>query len=300
MASTNDVPTAIKFGTAGLGGIMGWCCVHPFNVLAVRANLASMEPGYKPSGFFKFAQANVAKNGAMSLYDGLSAGCTRQIFYATSRFGLFETFRDIIADRNDGVVDVKGRLAAGLTSGACAAIISCPAEVCLVRMANDSSLPKAEQRGYTSVVDAGMRILKEEGAAAFWRGAVPFVQRAMLVGVCQVGTYDQGKQFYEDAFGIQRGTIPNVFCAAMTSGLFYSLVTMPFESSKNRMAFQKPDPKTGVLPYRSTFQTMTTIAKSEGPLALWNGFPAYYGRCGGHTVTMFIFVEWLRNMYLGN
>ena len=34
--------------------------------------------------------------GFMSAYDGLGAGCTRQIFYATSRFGLFETFRDKI------------------------------------------------------------------------------------------------------------------------------------------------------------------------------------------------------------
>ena len=64
-----------------------------------------------------------------------------------------------------------------------------------------------------------MRITKEEGVATFWRGSAPFVQRAMLVGVCQVGTFDQGKQMYEEKFGIKRGTIFNVFCAAMTSGL---------------------------------------------------------------------------------
>ena len=38
-------------------------------------------------------------------------------------------------------------------------------------------------------------------------------------------------------------------------------------------------------------------AKSEGVLALWNGFLPYYLRCGGHTVTMFVFVSWLRETY---
>ena len=31
----------------------------------------------------------------------------------------------------------------------------------------------------------------------------------------------------------------------MTSGIIYSVLTMPLETTKNRMAFQKPDPITG-------------------------------------------------------
>ena len=64
------------------------------------------------------------------------------------------------------------------------------------------------------------------------------------------------------------------------------------------MAFQKPN-ATGALMYRSTGQTILAVARGQGPLALWNGFPPYYLRCGGHTVSMFIFVEWLRSMYQG-
>lgn len=89
----------------------------------------------------------------------------------------------------------------------------------------------------------------------------------------------------------------NVFAASMTSGLLYSIITMPFETAKNRMAFQKPDPVTKIMPYRGAFQTITSIAKSEGALRLWAGFPPYYLRCGGHTVFMFMSVEWLRKVY---
>lgn len=81
----------------------------------------------------------------------------------------------------------------------------------------------------------------------------------------------------------------------MSSGFIYSLATNPLESAKNRMAFQKPE--NGVLPYRTTIQTITTVARSEGVLALWNGFLPYYGRCGGHTVAMFVALEQIRSLY---
>ncbi len=111
-----------------------------------------------------------------------------------------------------------------------------------------------------------------------------------------MGTFDQGKQFYARQLGdlAPLGSTSNVFCAAMTSGLFYSTVTMPFESAKNRMATQTPDPETGEVLYKSVLQTIRRVAGKEGVLALWNGFPAYYLRCGGHTMTMFVFVQWLR------
>ena len=92
------------------------------------------------------------------------------------------------------------------------------------------------------------------------------------------------------------GTLLNTFFSAMSAGLIYSVITMPFETTKNRMAFQKPD-AAGKLPYTSTPQTIATIARTEGTLALWNGFLPYYGRCGGHTVTMFFFVEEIRKIY---
>lgn len=292
-----SVPTWFKFASAGGGGIVAWWCVHPFNTLAVRMNLAMADPSAPKLNFPKFAAENIRAKGFRALYDGIGAGTLRQVFYATSRFGLFEVFRDRIGQIR-GNVGPAERTVAGLSSGACAAIISCPAEVSLVRMSNDSSLPADKRRGYKSVFDCAKRILNEEGPRAFWRGSMPFVYRAMLVGVTQVGTLDQFKEMYETHAGIQRGTYFNVFCASMSSGLLYSLITMPFESAKNRMAFQKPDAN-GVLPYRGTLQTLRTVAATEGALSLWTGFLPYYGRCGSHTVLMFIFVDVIRNAYMG-
>jgi len=299
MLSTSPSPAPLSktaiFVSSGMGGCLGWCIVHPFNTLAVRSNLASMQ-GKKFT-----VKGMVQESGWMSVYDGLAAGLWRQVFYASSRFGLFETFRDQLHEIR-GKTDFASRVGVGAAAGGIAAYISCPMEVAVVRLSNDSTLPANERRNYKSVVDTATRIIQEEGAATFWRGSTPFVQRAMMVGVFQVATLDQFKGMYANLLDQRKNSIPNVFCAAMTSGLLYSLATMPLESSKNRMASQKPDPVTGKLPYQTTLQTMRAVSAKEGFLALYNGFIPYYARCGGHTVSMFIFVQILRDYYqkMGN
>jgi solute carrier family 25 oxoglutarate transporter 11 len=287
--SSLQVPKSVLFATSGLGGMLGWAIVHPANTLAVRMNLASMQ-GKKFS-----LQTMVKESGWMGLYDGLAAGVLRQVFYATARFGLFETFRDKLHEIR-GTTDFASRVAVGAVTGGIAAYLSCPMEVAVVRMSNDSQLPVQERRNYKNVVDTATRIIKEEGVLAFWRGSSPFVTRAMFVGVFQVAFLDQFKEVFVNRFGQTKDSITNVFCSAMSAGLIYSVVTMPLEASKNRMASQKAD-AAGKLPYNTIIQTLRKVSAEEGFFALYNGFFPYYMRCGGHTVAMFIIVQLLRDEY---
>ena len=49
---------------------------------------------------------------------------------------------------------------------------------------------------------------------------------------------------------------------------------------------------------QTTVQCFRHISAREGVLALWKGFLPYYARCGGHTVGMFVFLEYIRAAYL--
>ncbi len=167
----------------------------------------------------------------------------------------------------------------------------------MVRMSNDVSLPVDQRRNYTSLYDTFTRTLREEGIGAFWRGSKPFVTRAMFVGIFQVATLDQFKDFFAETLQQRRNSTSNVFCAAMSSGLIYSLATMPLEAAKNRMASQQVDAKTGKLPFSGTIQTISKVMSENGFLALYNGFFPYYLRCGGHTVSMFVMVQILRDAF---
>ena len=212
---------ALTFSTAGFGGVVAWIGIHPFNTLAVRMSLSTKEK----QSLVKFGSGIVKEEGVGALYRGLSAGIIRQIFYATSRFGLFEVFRDAIASRRGGEVDFTTRVVAGSFAGGCAALISCPAEVSLVRMSNDQSLPKAERRNYTSVINAFARTSREEGLGAFWRGSTPFCTRCIIVGCFQVATYDQIKQVVKNKFGFATSSIANVAFSANCASLIYSVWT---------------------------------------------------------------------------
>jgi solute carrier family 25 oxoglutarate transporter 11 len=90
VAQPEALPKWSIFVSSGIGGCLGWAVVHPANTIAVRMNLASMQ------GKQFSLKAMIKDYGILSVYDGLTAGVLRQVFYATSRFGLFETFRDTL------------------------------------------------------------------------------------------------------------------------------------------------------------------------------------------------------------
>jgi solute carrier family 25 oxoglutarate transporter 11 len=109
------VPLAVTFATSGMGGIIAWAIIHPVNTLAIRMNLASSSGGQAGQGFLKFAREVVRKDGFATLYKGLGAGLLRQVFYATSRLGLFEVFRDQLARYRE--TDLASRFVCGVASG---------------------------------------------------------------------------------------------------------------------------------------------------------------------------------------
>jgi solute carrier family 25 oxoglutarate transporter 11 len=57
-----------------------------------------------------------------------------------------------------------------MVAGGFGAVIGTPAEVALIRMTSDGRLPPEQRRGYKNVFDALLRICREEGVLAMWRG----------------------------------------------------------------------------------------------------------------------------------
>lgn len=50
-----------------------------------------------------------------------------------------------------------------------------------------------QRRNYKNVVDAFIRIFREEGMLTLWRGTVATMERAVVVNVSQLATYSQVK-----------------------------------------------------------------------------------------------------------
>lgn len=100
-------------------------------------------------------------------------------------------------------------------------------------MTSDGRLPPAERRNYKNVVDALVRITREEGLLTLWRGALPTMGRAMVVNAAQLASYSQAKQFLLGT-GYFNDNIGCHFAASMISGFVTTAASMPVDIAKTR------------------------------------------------------------------
>ena len=78
----------------------------------------------------------------------------------------------------------------GALSGFIGALIGNPPDLALVRMQADNQLPMNERRNYKNVIDAFVRISREEGLFGLWRGSTPTIVRAVVINLAMLASYD--------------------------------------------------------------------------------------------------------------
>lgn len=88
-----------------------------------------------------------------------------------------------------------------MSAGFVGSLIGNPADLALVRIQADTTLPPNERRGYTNVFNAFSRIVKDEGPLALWRGCSPTVVRAVVLNLAMLAPYDEVKERLNSYFG---------------------------------------------------------------------------------------------------
>jgi len=288
------IPKSMQFAFGGSAGMLATMFVQPLDLVKNRMQLAGAggkSKEYKTS--FHAVQSIVKNEGVLAMYNGLSAGLLRQATYTTTRLGVFQALFDSFS-KDGKPPGFMTKVAIGMTAGVAGAFVGTPAEVALIRMTSDGRLPIAERRNYKSVIDAWVRIMKEEGIFALWRGAIPTMGRAMVVNAAQLSSYSQAKEMLLKS-GYFKENINLHFCASMISGLITTAASMPVDIAKTRIQNMKI--VDGVPEYKGTFDVLGKVIKREGIFALWKGFTPYYARLGPHTVLTFIFLEQMNQSY---
>jgi len=293
MAEPATIPKPIKFLFGGLSGMGATCFVQPLDLVKTRMQVMKSSGGPKPSSV-SVLMGVVKNEGVATLYNGLSAGLLRQATYTTTRLGIYTWLFEKFSSPDGKPPGFLMKCAMGMTAGGSGAFVGTPAEVALIRMTSDGSLPKEMQRNYKSVVDAIIRIYKEEGLTTLWRGATPTMGRAMVVNAAQLATYSQAKQFILGPGYVKDGIFCH-FLASMFSGLVTTIASMPVDIAKTRLQSMKY--VDGKPEYKGALDVLTKVVKNEGVFALWKGFTPYYFRLGPHTVITFIILEQMNIAY---
>lgn len=178
--------------------------VHPFDLTKVRLQNTK---GSAKLGMFS-TMVKIAQNERFfKLYAGLSASILRQATYSTVRFGVYEKLKEMISKNKSKFMKRRGicdllcvtetntgeLLICSSIAGALGGALGNPGDVINVRMQNDGQLPPQQRRNYKHALDGIVRISREEGYSALFRGIGPNINRAILMTSSQCVSYDMFK-----------------------------------------------------------------------------------------------------------
>ncbi|GJY28522.1 mitochondrial dicarboxylate/tricarboxylate transporter DTC [Tanacetum coccineum] len=225
---------------------------------------------------------NMLKNdGIGAFYKGLSAGLLRQATYTTARLGTFSSLPESLYVRL--MLEPLVAFCVGKP----------PADLALIRMQADATLPLAQRRNYTNAFHALYRITADEGVLALWKGAGPTVVRAMALNMGMLASYDQSVEFFKDNLGF--GEAATIVGASSVSGFFAAACSLPFDYVKTQIQKMQPDAE-GKLPYTGSLDCTMKTLKAGGPLKFYSGFPVYCVRIAPHVMMTWIFLNQIQKL----
>lgn len=240
------------------------------------------------------AKQMLQKEGLGAFYKGLSAGLLRQATYTTARLGSFRILTTKATQANEGrPLPLYQKALCGLTAGAIGATVGSPADLALIRMQADNTLPAAQRRNYTNAFHALYRITADEGVLALWKGAGPTVVRAMALNMGMLASYDQSVEFFRDTLNFSEA--PTIVGASAVSGFFAAACSLPFDYVKTQIQKMQPNAE-GQYPFTGPLDCTLKTIKQYGPLKLYTGFGVYCIRIAPHVMMTWIFLSQIQKV----
>ena len=166
---------AVNFIAGGGAGMMEAIICHPLDTIKVRMQLSrrARAPGAPRRGFVMTGREIIKKETPLGLYKGLGAVLTGIIPKMAIRFTSYESYKQMLANKETGVVSTQATFLAGLAAGVTEAVaVVCPMEVVKIRlqaqhhsMADPLDVPK-----YRNAAHCLYTVVREEGFWALYRG----------------------------------------------------------------------------------------------------------------------------------
>lgn len=163
-----------------------------------------------------------------------------------------------------------------------------PADVLNVRMQHDAALPASQRRNYKHAIDGLIRITREEGWRALFRGVWPNSSRAVLMTASQLASYDAFKSLLTRKARMA-DDLNTHFIASVAAGFVATTVCSPVDVLKTRL--MSAQQKEGV------WALLKGVWRREGFTWVFKGWVPSFVRLGPHTVVTFLALEQHKKIY---
>ncbi|XP_068793100.1 mitochondrial uncoupling protein 4 isoform X2 [Struthio camelus] len=181
----------------------------------------------------------VQEEGLLKLWQGATPALYRHIVYSGVRIVAYEHLRDSVLGRaEDGSFPFWKAVVGGMSAGAIGQFFASPTDLVKVQMQMEGKRKlEGKPLRFQGVHHAFMKILSEGGIRGLWVGWVPNVQRAALVNMGDLTTYDSVKHFLLLNTPLVDNSVTHSVASAC-SGLVAAVLGTPADVVKTRIMNQ--------------------------------------------------------------
>ena len=223
---------------------------------------------------------------------GLSTAIIREAVLNFFRIGAFEPILKLYHPEPTPVPLWK-KIAAGVTTGCTASLVSNPLDLLKTRMQAQAAGENAavgHQHSFNGAIDGFRTAVKEGGVLGLWKGLSPSMLRLALGSSAQLASYSHIKEKMIHA-GYADETGLHIF-TSFASVIFGVTAMNPVDVIRTRL-YNQPEEAAARL-YRSGVDAAIKIAANEGVGAFFKGWMAHYFRGAPHVCLIFVILESLK------
>ncbi|XP_051860689.1 mitochondrial uncoupling protein 4 isoform X2 [Drosophila sulfurigaster albostrigata] len=184
----------------------------------------------------------------------------------------------------------------GVTAGAVAQWLASPADLVKVQIQMEGRRRlMGDAPRVHGAAHAFRQIIQRGGVKGLWKGSIPNVQRAALVNLGDLTTYDTIKHLIMHRLQMPDCHTVHVL-ASICAGFVAAIMGTPADVVKTRIMNQPTDELGRGLLYRGSVDCLRQTVAKEGFVALYKGFLPCWIRMAPWSLTFWLSFEQIRKM----
>lgn len=294
---SNDT-VAMKYLMCVAAASVAETVTYPLDLCKTRLQIqgertCGLGSGRRYRGMLRTMLGIVQEEGLLQLWRGMLPALYRHAIYTGFRMSAYEQIRNRMQRDKDGFSLWK-KVLAGMSAGGFGQFMASPTDLIKTQIQMEG---RRRLLGYQprveGTVDAFRKIVAQAGVLGLWRGCWPNVQRAALVNLGDLSTYDSVKAGLLEHTGLEDNSVTHCMSSGC-AGLVGAIMGTPADVVKARIMNQPTDSTGRGLVYKSSSDCLLQTVQGEGFMALYKGFLPCWLRMAPWSLTFWLSFEQIR------
>ncbi|KAH8387468.1 hypothetical protein KR093_007277, partial [Drosophila rubida] len=264
--------------------------------VAAAAAAGGAKANMQYRGMVATAFGIVREEGPLKLWQGVTPALCRHVVYSGVRICSYDLMRKEFTHNGTQALPVWKSALCGVTAGAVAQWLASPADLVKVQIQMEGKRRlMGEAPRVHGAAHAFREIIKRGGIKGLWKGSIPNVQRAALVNLGDLTTYDTIKHLIMHRLQMPDCHAVHVL-ASVCAGFVAAIMGTPADVVKTRIMNQPTDKLGRGLLYHGSLDCLRQTVVKEGFGALYKGFLPCWIRMAPWSLTFWLSFEQIRKM----